>query len=87
MKFLTVEINSTGNEPVNPTEVVGLSFDAISSIEKLDSNRIYFWVDGFYEKTFQTKEEQDRYFDYIGNKLEAVDISPKINLPEQGEKA
>lgn len=75
MGFLTVEINSTGNQPVEPTEIIGLSLENIYTIEKVRDLDIYFGGNQ-YIKTFLTKNERDKYFDYIGSKLEAIEISP-----------
>ncbi len=83
MGFLTVEINSTGNQPVEPTEIIGLSLENIYTIEKVRDLDIYFGGNQ-YIKTFFTKNERDKYFDYIGSKLEAIDISPNNFQSTQG---
>lgn len=76
MGFLTVEINATGNQPVEPTEIIGLNLEDLYTIEKVRDLDIYFGGNQ-YIKTFPTKEGRDNYFDYIASKLEVVDISPK----------
>lgn len=86
MKFLTVEVNTTGNAPAEPTETIGLGLENIYDIGKSGDFDIYFNFDGTdqYTKTFKTKEERDNYFDYIGSKLEVINASPDNNLQVQG---
>ena len=80
MNILKLEVNSTGDE--EPTETIGIL--NLFSVEKTDnqSGNYDIFISGDrdnYRKSFSTKEARDNYFNYIGDKLQIFDLSPKNN--------
>ncbi|MFT8210857.1 MAG: hypothetical protein ACMZI0_10320 [Symbiopectobacterium sp.] len=78
MSFLTIDIDNYDNgNAYEPTKTIGINFEAIGTIQKvisLDVPQILIFTE---RKSFKTIRERDDYFDYLANKLEAIDLSPK----------
>ncbi|HGJ5856480.1 hypothetical protein [Arsenophonus nasoniae] len=78
MSFLTIDVDNYDNgNAYEPTKTIGINFEAIGTIQKvisLDSPQILIFNE---RKSFKTLKERDDYFDYLANKLETIDLSPK----------
>ncbi|WP_334473655.1 hypothetical protein [Arsenophonus sp. PmNCSU2021_1] len=83
MSFLTIDVDNYDNgNAYEPTKTIGINFEAIGEIRKLEGVSLPEILILSERKSFKNTKERDNYFEYIASKLEAIDLSPKENNKE-----